>query len=113
MEVHRSLGCGFLEVVYGDALELELSTRGIPFEREKQIFVEYKGMRLNHKYCADFVCYGDIIVEIKALNELSSAHHSQIINYLKATNNKIGLLINFGEQHLVYKRFANNKNNLR
>lgn len=85
MSVHRELGCGFLERVYQDALELEFKLRGIPYEREKQIQITYKGYPLGEPYRADFICYGKIIVELKAVNELLGIHKAQVINYLKAT----------------------------
>lgn len=104
LNVHRLLGCGFLEAVYGDALALEFDAQGIPFEREKAIDIMYKGQPLSHKYYADFVCYGKIIIELKALNELSDHHYAQVLNYLKASNMKLGLLLNFGEATLKTKR---------
>ena len=105
MEVHSVLGHGFLEPVYQEALSLELFSRNIPFEQEKLINIEYKGKVLKKFYQADFVCYNKIIVELKALTALCSEHESQILNYLKSTGIKIGLLINFGEESLVYKRY--------
>ncbi|PKP38749.1 MAG: GxxExxY protein [Bacteroidetes bacterium HGW-Bacteroidetes-15] len=105
MEVHSVLGCGFLEPVYQEAFAMELSKRKIPFEQEKQIHINYKGSTLNKYYQADFLCYDQIIVELKALSELTSNHESQILNYLKATNLKVGLLLNFGEESLIYRRF--------
>jgi len=104
MEVHKTLGNGFLEAVYQEALEEELNLQNIPFEREKQISISYKNKVLNKHYYADFVCYNKIIVELKALSNLNSDHEAQILNYLKATGYKIGLLINFGEKSLKYKR---------
>jgi GxxExxY protein len=103
MEVHKILGAGFLEAVYQEALEKEFLLRNIPFEREKQLKIWYKGQELSKYYAADFVCYDHIIVETKALSSLNE-HFSQIINYLKATKNEIGLLINFGQESLAYKR---------
>lgn len=104
MEVHKVLGNGFLEAVYQDALEQEFILQNIPYEREKQIVISYKNMVLNKHYIADFVCYNQIIIELKALSTLTSDHDAQILNYLKATGHKIGLLINFGERSLNYKR---------
>ncbi len=104
MEVHKTLGNGFLEAVYQEALEEEFNLQHIPFEREKQILISYKNKVLNKHYFADFVCYNKIIVELKALSNLNSDHEAQILNYLKATGYKIGLLINFGEKSLKYKR---------
>lgn len=105
MEVHTVLGCGFLEAVYQEALNLEFTNRNIPCEAEKLIQINYKGSVLKKYYQADFVCYDKIIVELKALSAISSEHESQLLNYLKATNIKVGLLINFGQKQLNYKRF--------
>jgi GxxExxY protein len=102
--VHSELGCGFLEAVYQEALAIELKLRGIPFEQEKKLLIEYKGITLNKFYVADFVCYGKIIVETKALSALTSEHEAQLLNYLKATGLSIGLLANFGEKSLKFKR---------
>lgn len=107
MEVHRILGQGFTEYVYQDALEIEMQKRGIPFEREKHITIEYKGQLLKHEYYADFLCYDGIIVELKAVSSLTDDHRGQILHYLKATGLKLGLLINFGERSLKVERFAN------
>lgn len=96
--VHKELGCGFLERVYQDALEYEFKERGIPYEREKEIPITYKGKPLGEPYRADFVCYGKIIIELKALAALENVHRSQVINYLKATGMKLGFLVNFGEE---------------
>ena len=105
MEVHSVLGCGFLEPVYQEALAIELTSRNIPFEQEKLIQISYKGITLKKYYQADFVCYDKIILELKALSALTSEHESQLLNYLKATQIKLGLLINFGEKSLVYQRY--------
>ena len=110
MEVHRVLGCGFLEHVYQLALAHELQCRSIPYSRETGIPIHYKGVLLDAYYRADFVCYGDIIVELKAVSELSAANEAQALHYLKATCYQRALLINFGEEKLVYKRFSNNWN---
>jgi GxxExxY protein len=106
MEVHRELGHGFLEAVYQEALELEFRERKIQYKREKPLTIFYKGQKLNKEYSADFVCYDRIIVELKALTELNSIHESQLINYLKATQLRIGLLINFGASSLEFKRLV-------
>ena len=100
MEVHRQLGCGFLEKVYQDALAVEFSIREIPFEREKWFQVSYKGSLLNQEYIADFVCYDKIIVELKAVDIITGMHQAQVINYLKATDFKLGILANFGRESL-------------
>ena len=106
MEVHNELGNGFLEAVYQEALGLEFKEQNIPFVQEKVIDIYYKDLLLDKKYRADFYCYDDIIVEIKALSKLTTKEDSQILNYLKATETKVGLLINFGTNKLEYKRFA-------
>ena len=106
MEVHRQLGCGFLEAVYQEALAVELEVRNVPFLRERELPVRYKGQVLSTSYCADFVCYESVIVEIKALSKLSGTEEAQIINYLKATGLEAGLLINFGGPSLEFKRFV-------
>ncbi|HMV86578.1 MAG TPA: GxxExxY protein [Blastocatellia bacterium] len=108
MEVHTVLGTGFLEAVYQSALKLELRNRNIPFEFEKELPVLYKGQRLDTLYRADLICYGKIIVELKALDRLTGKEESQIINYLKATGFRVGVLINFGSRgKLEWKRFVN------
>jgi GxxExxY protein len=103
MEVHKELGCGFLEVVYQKALAREFAVNGVPFEKEVPFPISYKGQKLDCYYQADFVCY-DIIVELKALDGLNGQHDSQLINYLKASECKRGLLINFGQRSLEYRR---------
>ena len=104
MEVHKLLGCGFLEVVYQEALALEYGLRGIPFEREVTLPISYKEQTLSCSYRADFVCYGEIIVELKAINKLTGIEQSQLHNYLNATGLHCGLLINFGARSLEYER---------
>ncbi|MFH0981739.1 MAG: GxxExxY protein [Planctomycetota bacterium] len=109
MEVHRELGCGFLEAVYQEALAVELTARSVPHQREVELPVFYKGRRLVCDYRADFVCSASIIVELKALSELAGIHSAQVINYLKATGMEVGLLINFGAESLEYKRLVFSK----
>ncbi|MBI3922334.1 MAG: GxxExxY protein [Armatimonadetes bacterium] len=104
MEVHRQLGHGFLEGVYQDALEIELTLRGIPFDREAEVPVDYKGRRLKSSYRADFICYGEVVVELKALAKLTNNEMAQGINYLKGTGLSRGLLVNFGAPSLEHKR---------
>jgi GxxExxY protein len=104
MEVHRELGCGFLEAVYQEALAQELAARGVPHRREVDLPVFYKGQRLACYYRADFVCFEFVIVELKAVSAVTSAHEAQVINYLKATGLEVGLLLNFGAESLQYKR---------
>lgn len=107
MEVHNELGCNFLEPVYQEALEREFILQNIPYEREKNLPIMYKGQILNKEYYADFICYNNIIVELKAVSKLAKAHKSQVINYLAASNKKVGLLINFGEHSLKWERISN------
>ncbi len=105
-EVHNQLGAGFLEIVYKDALEFEFRKAGIPFEREKEYLVNYKGVILPHKFYADFVVFGNIILEVKAISEIPDFAIAQAINYLKVSNNKLALIVNFGEPKLCYKRIV-------
>jgi GxxExxY protein len=104
MEVHKALGPGFLEAVYQEALALELAEADIPFVKEKVLDIHYKGKLLEKKYVADYMCFNEVIVELKAVESLSPDHLAQVLNYLKATGKKIGLLINFGSRSLQYKR---------
>ena len=106
MELHNELGNGFLEPVYQEALEEEFKIQGIPYVREKLLPVMYKGKQLKKEYYADFVCYDDIIVELKAVSVLSKPHKAQVLNYLNAANKEIGLLINFGETKLKWERIT-------
>lgn len=106
MEVHNELGYGFLEAVYQEALEIEFEERKIPNIREREIEVYYKDLKLDKGYRADFLCYDEIIVELKASKEFCPEDFAQILNYLKATERKVGLLINFGKEKLEYKRFV-------
>lgn len=109
MEVYNHLGHGFLEAVYQEALEKEFIIRGIPYEREKELSIRYKGEVLKQKYKADFVCYGKIIVELKAVSVLDNSHRSQVYNYLHATGFRLGLLLNFGcSDELEYERIICN-----
>ena len=106
-DVHNELGAGFLEAVYQEAMENELNARGIPFVSQHPIGIKYKGQALESHYFADFLCYGSIIVELKALNRLSGTEEAQILNYLKATGISLGLLINFGKHpRLEWKRLV-------
>ena len=108
MEVHKELGCGFLEAVYQEALEKEFTSQEIPFKSQPAIKIFYKGSPLDKTYQPDFVCYDQIIVEIKAISCISGTEEAQLINYLKASNHKVGLLLNFGSKSLEYKRFVYN-----
>lgn len=106
MEVHRNLGPGLLEVIYKDALEVEFKENDIPFEREKEYSIEYKGKILPHKFYADFVINENIILEVKAIKEFSTEHIAQILNYIKLSNSEVGLLVNFQTKSLQYKRYV-------
>ena len=107
MDVYYTLGRGFLEPVYQEALEIELARRSIPFESQKLLKVEYKGQNLKKEYVADFVCFGQIMIEIKACQGLTNREDGQLINYMKATHMHVGLLINFCSQaKLEWKRYV-------
>jgi GxxExxY protein len=109
MEVHRQLGCGFLESVYQEAMALEMTAREIPYRREVEIPVFYKGQRLNAFFRTDFLCFDSVIVELKALASLSGIEEAQVINYLKAAGYEVGLLINFGAESLEHRRLVFSK----
>ena len=94
-EVYNTLGSGFLEAVYQEALEIELKNRRISFEAQKEIVISYKGIQLHQSYRADLICFGKIIVELKAVKQLLPEHEAQLHNYLHATKMKVGLLVNF------------------
>jgi GxxExxY protein len=104
MEVHTILGKGHSEIIYGDALEYEFKKNGIPYNREMKFNITYKEIILPHHYFSDFVVFDEIILEIKAIQQLSSSEIKQTLNYLAASKNKLGLLVNFGEDSLKYKR---------
>lgn len=103
-EVHKELGSGFLEVVYQDALEIELEERKVSFKRECPLDIFYKKSKLPRTYYADFVCYEKIIIETKAVKAFCDEHYAQVLHYLKATQFRLALLINFGEPSLKVKR---------
>ncbi|MBN2011238.1 GxxExxY protein [candidate division KSB1 bacterium] len=107
MEVSNVLGSGFLEAVYQEALEYELGDLDIPFEAQKPIQIRYKKRILKKTYCPDFLCYGKIIVEIKAIKCITEIEEAQILNYLKATELPLGILVNFGTPKIEWRRFAN------
>jgi GxxExxY protein len=95
-DVYNELGCGFLEPVYQECLEIELAMQGIPFRAQDELKLSYKGRLLKQIYEPDFMCWEKIIVEIKAVTELADIHRAQVHNYLKATGHRLGLLVNFG-----------------
>lgn len=104
MEVHRVLGKGFSEIVYKDALEYEFNKKGIFFEREKEYLVRYKEKILPHKFYADFVVHNQVILEVKCASSLIEKHYAQVINYLTILKLSVGLILNFSETSLEYKR---------
>lgn len=106
-DVHKNMGTGFLEKVYQECLEKEFLLRDIPFEREKRFLLDYKGRTLQQTYIADFVCYDKIIVECKAVSELQEVHKAQLINYLVASNLRLGFLVNFSELFIKPIRILN------
>lgn len=106
IETHKQLGHGFLESVYQEALALELSAREIPFQREVPLTIYYKGHRLSCAYRADFVCFTNILLEVKALSTMGGNEQAQVLHYLKATGLRLGLLINFGARSLQIKRLV-------
>ena len=109
MKVHRTLGAGFLEAVYEEALEREFKNLKIPFKRQVKLDLYYGNQKLTKQYRADFICYDEIIVEIKAVSLIPTAFYAQLQNYLKCTNIELGMLINFGTSSLTYKRMINLK----
>lgn len=108
-EVYNELGPGFLEAVYQEALSIEFQKQAVPFIAQAEMNIYYKGIELKKKYYPDFLCYDNIILEIKAMENLSPADEAQILNYLKGTKKPLGLLVNFGAEKLQHKRFANTK----
>ncbi|WP_018626883.1 GxxExxY protein [Niabella aurantiaca] len=109
MEIHRILGKGFLEIVYKDAFEYELNNRGIFYEREKEYSISYKNIILPHRFCADFVIENKIILELKSRKGIVEDHYAQVINYLAVSKLRLGLLINFHEKSLEYKRIISSE----
>ena len=104
MEVHNNLGKGFSEIVYKDALEYEFKKLKIPFQREKEFSVKYKDIVLPHKFYADFVVWDKIILEVKNVVQLNNDHIAQTLNYLAVSDSKLGIIVNFCEKQLEYKR---------
>ena len=106
-EVYKEKGCGFLEPVYQESLELEFGLQKIPFHAQSQLALSYKGVVLKQRYVPDFICFEKIIVELKAVSELNDEHRAQVHNYLKATGHRLGLLVNFGHYpKLEYERIV-------
>ena len=104
MNVHNALGRGFTEKVYQEALAIEFQEKGIPFQREVELHAVYKGKTLSATFIPDFICYGKIVVELKAVKELDDMHRAQALNYAKVVDMKLALLINFSEPRLVVER---------
>ena len=109
MEAHKKLGSGFLESVYQEALEKEFTKQKLPFLRQKRLKIKYEGEFLDKFFIADFVCYDQIIIELKASSFIHKDHEAQLLNYLKATDYEVGLLINFGQRSLTWKRLINSR----
>jgi len=107
MEVHKTLGSGFLEAVYQEAMAREMATRNVPFKAQVELPVFYKGEKMATSYRADFICFGTVLVELKAIRAMTPVEDAQMINYLKATGLQKGLLLNFHGQSLEHKRFVN------
>jgi GxxExxY protein len=109
-EVYKAMGCGFLEPIYQDCMEVELELRSIPAMPKQSIPVEYKGRRLRHRYEPDLLCFNLVVVELKAVSQLVDEHRAQLLNYLAATGLEVGLLVNFGHYpKLEYERFVNTR----
>ncbi len=106
MEVHRILGSGLLEIVYKDALEIEFRKNNIPFEREKEFLIDYKGNILPHKFYADFIVYDEIILEIKSVKEIGNEHIAQTLNYMRLADSQLGIIVNFQNKSLTHKRLV-------
>lgn len=106
-EVYKEMGCGFVEPVYQECLEIELGLQSLPFKPQNELTLAYKGRRLHGKYIPDFILYDKIVLEIKAVKELADEHRAQVHNYLKATGYRLGLLVNFGHYpKLEYERIV-------
>jgi len=111
MEIHSTLGNGFLEAVYHEALCIEFARRKIPYKHEEALVIKYKNVVLNKRYVPDFFCFDGIIVEVKAASNLTSEDMGQVLNYLKATGCTLAILLNFGSRSLMYKRVVMSGNN--
>jgi len=110
LNVYNHLGCGFLEAVYQEALEMEFKLAGIPYKREVRLPIYYRGVLLKKEYFADFTCFDKIIVELKAVSAIADIHKSQVKNYLKATGYQLGIIVNFGNSSLETARVCNSNN---
>ena len=109
-EVYNELGCGFLEPVYQECLELEFRSQEIPFESQKTLKIVYKGEELQKRYQPDFICYDAVVVELKAVSKMTGEHRAQLLNYLHAANLDVGLLVNFGHfPRLEYERLLSRR----
>lgn len=106
MEVHRLLGPSLLEIVYKDALEIEFKNNNIPFVREKEFTIEYKGNVLPHKFYADFIVFDEIILEVKSAKEINNEHIAQTLNYMKLADSQLGIIANFQNKSLIHKRLV-------
>ena len=104
MEIHKTLGMGLKEINYKDAMEIEFLEQNIPFEREKRFVVKYKGKILGNPYAEDFLVFDSIVLEIKSVTSIIPAHVSQALSYLSVSQQKLGMVINYGEKSLVWKR---------
>jgi GxxExxY protein len=109
MEVHKELGQGFLEAVYQEAMEIECRRRDIPYNVQKQLNIFYKGQKMQKEYFPDLICYGQVIVELKAITRLTNIEEAQLDNYLKATGLQVGVLLNFGAASLDWRRRVRSK----
>jgi len=109
MEVQRTLGFGFSEVIYKDAMEMEFIANNFFYLREDELSIMYKGQKLKHKFFADFTYNGQVIVEVKSCDKgITEDHIAQILNYLRVSGNNVGLIVNFGKRRLEYKRLISN-----
>ena len=109
LEVAKNLGSGFLESVYHEAMAIELSKQRIPYKAQEQLVIMYKGMQLEKTFIADFLCYELVIVELKAIREITKREQAQLLNYLRAANSEIGIILNFGSRKLTWKRMINSQ----
>jgi len=109
LTVFNKLGSGFLESVYQEALEIQFKQDNLPFEKEKRLHIKFDDIQLDKFFKADFICFGSIIVELKATPFIHKNDTAQVLNYLRATDMRLGILVNFGEKSLTYKRVLNSR----